>query len=98
MSLVIAEADTRSCESAVLIDAARIPERRIPAIKGGNKFLAICINTRLESWFESPGMKILPTSPTATAAVSAATTHTRAIIRLFLIIETFLIDINLTRI
>lgn len=44
-SLENAEAATKSCEPAVLIEAAKILQRKIPAIKAGNNPLRDSINT-----------------------------------------------------
>ena len=90
---------TRSCESAVDIDAAIIAASSIPAINAGNSFLAKVTNTIFcaPTVRSSSARNILPKYATRQVARSANTTHMIATVALFLIIEGFSIDINLTR-
>ena len=91
---------TKSCESAVDMQAAIIAASSRPENTGMKNFLAITMNT--VSWAprisNSSPANILPRYATRHAAASARITHIMATIADFLIIEGFSIDINLTNI
>ena len=61
-----ADDEARSCESAVLMDAARIAERSIPATSAGNTPLTSLMNT-CELSVSPPPRYLRPTIPTTDA-------------------------------
>ena len=93
-----ADEDASSCESAVLIEAAKIAERRIPAINSRSPFplkimRTIVINTRLFSFSASADpMNSWPTRPTTVAIPRMIVVQTEPIMRDFFISASDLID------
>ena len=96
ISLDTDDAVTRSCELAVLMVAASMAMRSIPAITGLKRASIISMYTVSPS--ARSGMNAFPTMPTHTAAVSVSTTHTIAILLEVFILSEFSIAMNLTRI
>ena len=97
-SLENAEAATKSCESAVLIEAAKILQRKIPAIKAGNNPLRDSINTCSRSASERELFKYaFPMVPTMRATAMAIITQNIAILLDNFTSSLDRIAINLTR-
>lgn len=97
-SLENAEAATKSCESAVLIEVAKILQRKIPAIKAGNNPLRDSINTCSRSASERELFKYaFPMVPTMRATAMAIITQNIAILLDNFTSSLDRIAINLTR-